>query len=97
MIEKRNMEIETLALALERELMNRYGAPLLTGDKLSDAMGYRSIHSLRKHMAKDEVPVKLFTIKGRRGRFALLKDIALWLAKQRLEQQCHAKEVPIDK
>ena len=65
-------ELETLALQLERELMNSYGSPLLTGEKLAEAMGYRSIHSLRKHMFQRTFPVKLFTIEGRRGRFALV-------------------------
>lgn len=89
-------EIEALALQLERELMNSYGSPLLTGEKLAEAMGYRSIHSLRKHMSQKTFPVKLFTIKGRRGRFALVKDIACWLATQRLQHQYEPEERPIE-
>lgn len=89
-------ELETLALQLERELMNSYGSPLLTGEKLAEAMGYRSIHSLRKHMSQKTFPVKLFTIKGRRGRFVLVKDIACWLATQRLQQPYEPEEPPIE-
>lgn len=89
-------ELETLALQLERELMNSYGSPLLTGEKLAEAMGYRSIHSLRKHMSQKTFPVKLFTIKERRGRFALVKDIACWLATQRLQHQYEPEETPIE-
>ncbi|ELE1939966.1 hypothetical protein RDG67_002809 [Vibrio cholerae] len=77
---------------LERELMYRYGSPLLTGKKLAEAMGYPSIHALRKHMSQSTFPVTLFTIQGRRGRFVLVKDIAFWLAKQRIEHQCHVEE-----
>ncbi|MDR7123102.1 hypothetical protein [Rheinheimera soli] len=80
-------EAEMLALKLERELMHAYGSPLLTGEKLAEAMGYRSIHSLRKHVSQRNFPIELFSIQGRRGRFALVRDIALWLAKQRLEHQ----------
>ena len=88
--------LKALALALERELMKNYGSPLLTGEKLSEAMGYRSIHSLRKHMSQKSFPVELFTIRGRKGRFALEKDIAVWLAKQRIENQYTPKDKPMD-
>lgn len=97
MTEKDTHELTTLAAKLENELMQRYGSPLVTGEKLAEAMGYRSIHSLRKHMSKNQFPVELFTIEGRRGRFALLKDIALWLARQRLERICNKQEVNTEK
>lgn len=89
-------EIAALALQLERDLMNSYGSPLLTGEKLAEAMGYRSIHSLRKHMSQRTFPVKLFNIEGRRGRFVLVKDIACWLATQRLQQPYEPEETPIE-
>ena len=90
--EELQAQIQALANGLERELMARYGSPLLTGEKLSEAMGYRSIHSLRKHISQSKCPVELFTIEGRRGKFALVKDIAIWLAKQRLKHQFKRKE-----
>jgi hypothetical protein len=96
MNKKLSSDLDTLAFELERELMHRYGSPLLTGEKLAKAMGYRSIHSLRKHMSQPAFPVELFIITGRRGRFALVKDIALWLAKQRTENQCQTEEKPIE-
>jgi hypothetical protein len=89
-------DTEMLALKLERELMHAYGSPLLTGQKLAEAMGFRSIHSLRKQMSQKNFPIELFTINGRRGRFALVRDIALWLAKQRLEYQYKSEDRPID-
>jgi len=97
MTENDTRELTVLAAKLENELMQRYGSPLVTGEKLAEAMGYRSIHSLRKHMSKHQFPVELFTIEGRRGRFALLKDIALWLARQRLERICNKQEVNTEK
>ncbi|MCL1043687.1 hypothetical protein L2712_18835 [Shewanella marisflavi] len=96
MNKKLSSDVDTLAFELERELMHRYSSPLLTGERLANAMGYRSIHSLRKHMSQPTFPVELFTISGRRGRFALVKDIALWLAKQRIEHQYQTEEKPID-
>ena len=89
-------EAEMLAIKLERELMHAYGSPLLTGEKLAEAMGFRSIHSLRKQMSQKSFPIELFTIDGRRGRFALVRDIALWLAKQRLEYQHKSEDRPND-
>ena len=41
--------------------------------------------------------VELFAIEGRRSRLALLKDIALWLARQRLERICNKREVNTEK
>ncbi|NMH67186.1 hypothetical protein HC757_18730 [Shewanella sp. SHSM-M6] len=92
MTNRHGTHLEALAAELERELMHRYGSPLLTGKKLSEAMGYPSIHALRKHMSQSTFPVALFTIQGRRGRYVLVKDIAFWLAKQRIEHQCHVEE-----
>ena len=50
MTENDTRELTMLAAKLENELMQRYGSPLVTGEKLAEAMGYRSIHSLRKNM-----------------------------------------------
>lgn len=75
-----NDDIEYLANALERDLLTLYGSPVLSGDNLRAALGYSSLDALRQAMVRDTVPVKLFSIKFRRGKHALVKDIALWLA-----------------
>lgn len=80
-------KIEALTVELESSLMKRYGSPLLTGGELADAMGFRSIHSLRKHVANGTFPLQTFTISDRRGRFVLVKEIAKWLAEQRVNNE----------
>jgi len=75
---------ETLTHELEKDLLDQYG-PMLFGDLLRKALGYRSMDALRQSVCRGTVPVPLFTIKNRRGKFALVKDIAVWLAQQRCQ------------
>ena len=73
---------EKLADLLEADLMTRYG-PVLTGDDLRRCLGYSSMAALRQAIARKKVPVPIFPLKDRRGKFALAKDVACWLAEQR--------------
>jgi len=73
---------ELLLRKLEEDMMARYG-PLLTGDSLREALGYRSMDAMRQAVLRETFPVPVFKIDNRRGKFALSKDVALWLAKQR--------------
>ena len=75
-------ELDLLAQQLESELMENYG-PLLTGDALRRSLGYSSMAALRQAVARGKAPVPIFQLKDRRGKFALAKDVAAWLAEQR--------------
>ena len=75
-------EIARLASALEKDLLSMYGSPILSGDDLWKALGHPSYDAYRQAMVRKTLPVKIFPIKHRRGRHALVKDIALWLATQ---------------
>lgn len=75
--------LELLAGQLESELMEMYG-PLLTGDALRKSLGYPSMAALRQAVARGKAPVPMFKLKDRRGKFALAKDVAYWLAEQRI-------------
>jgi hypothetical protein len=68
---------------LEADLQKQHGSSILTGEALRQALGYRSIHALRKALERGTVPVDVFTIENRRGRFALTRDVARWLAEKR--------------
>ncbi|WP_288128553.1 hypothetical protein [Thiomonas sp.] len=70
-----------LAEALEAKLMKDEGS-LLTGDALRRALGYRSMDALRKAISRGTAPVRVFMLPSRRGRFALARDVAMWLAAQ---------------
>jgi hypothetical protein len=73
-------EIKLLAEQLEKQLLEFYRAPVLTGTDLQKALGYRSIDSLRQSILRNQFPVRVFNMPNRRGKFALVKDIALYLA-----------------
>jgi len=75
-------ENNALAEALEKDLLGQYG-PMLTGDSLKKALGYPTMDALRQAMFRGTVPVPIFRLKNRRGSFALVKDVASWLAKER--------------
>jgi len=71
-----------LALVLERGLMEKHG-PMIANDALRIALGYPSMEAFRQALVRKTVPVPVFGLENRRGKFALVKDVAHWLAKQR--------------
>lgn len=70
---------QQLAVVLEDELTRQYG-PMMTGEPLRLALGYPSKEALRQAFVRKTMPVPVFTIEQRRGKFALTKDVAWWLA-----------------
>jgi hypothetical protein len=91
------MATPSLADLLERDLLTRYGGPLLGGDDLRSALGYPSVEALRQAISRGTVPVPVFAVEHRRGKFALTKDVASWLAKLRqgVDGPVPSKEVPM--
>ena len=77
-----------MAELLERDLLARYNAPLLGGDDLRSALGYPSAEALRQAISRGTVPVPVFAVEHRRGKFALVKDVAAWLATLRQGAAC---------
>lgn len=73
---------ETLAVVLERELTAQHG-PMMTGEALRIALGYPSKEAFRQAFVRKTTPIPIFTLERRRGKFALTKDVAAWLASQR--------------
>lgn len=84
-----------LAAELERELLKIHG-PLIANDDLRTALGYPSMDAFRQALARKTVPVPIFTPPKRRGKFALVKDVAEWLAAQReaASQKRRVQEAP---
>ncbi|MEP1444746.1 MAG: hypothetical protein ABJK37_01355 [Paraglaciecola sp.] len=83
---KNEEEIEKLAEQLEKDLLLMYGSPLITGEDLQKAMGFRSVDALRQAIVRKTIPVKVFNLDNRRGKYALVKDIARWLANESIKQ-----------
>jgi len=76
-------QVNELAMEIEASLYRNSGA-LLFGDAMYSALGFPSAGAFRKALSRNTVPIQTFTISNRRGRFVLSKDVALWLAKQKL-------------
>lgn len=68
--------------ALEQEIKSRYGL-MISNDDLRIALGYSSMEAFRQALSRKTVPVPVFSIPNRRGKFALSKDVAEWLVAQR--------------
>ena len=72
----------SLAELLERELQDKHG-PLISNEALRVALGYPSMFAFRQAITRKTTPVPVFSIENRRGKFALVKDVAAWLATKR--------------
>lgn len=59
-------------------LLDRYGATL-GGQDLYAALGFKTYAAFHRSRQLGAIGVKLFTLPGRRGWFALTTDVAAWL------------------
>lgn len=64
---------------LAKEMLAQYG-PLLGGAALHQALGFTCAAAMRQAVIRNQVGVRLFNIANRRGKFALTRDVAEWLA-----------------
>jgi hypothetical protein len=71
-----------LEVLLAQQLMQRYG-PIIGNEDLCQALGYPSREAFRQALARSDVPVPVFDIEKRRGKYALIGDVAKWLVEQR--------------
>lgn len=83
--------LDVLAKEIERELYCHIG-PLLFGNQLYAALGFNSHDAFRQALSRKTVPVEIFALPNRRGRFALSRDVARWLAAERLKHNQPEKE-----
>lgn len=70
------MEVDDLA----KSMLEQYG-PLIGGQELWRAMGYRTWAAFGRAARNGTLGVTIFTVPGRRGKFALTADVAAWLTK----------------
>lgn len=78
----RQESTNALAELLERELLDKYG-PLISNDDLRQALGFVSMDAFRQALARKTMPIPVFPLPNRRGKYALVKDVATWLSLQR--------------
>lgn len=62
------------------ELLAEFG-PLISGKHLTKALGFPSQQAFRQAVRRGTVPVKVFEIAGRRGKFALTEEVECWLTR----------------
>ncbi|HBO2177314.1 hypothetical protein [Pseudomonas aeruginosa] len=79
---------QALAKELEQTLTKRYGLMLGSG-VLWRELGYSSSAAFRVAIARGSVELPVFGISGRKGKFALAKDVAAWIAHQRYAALVH--------
>ena len=65
----------------EARLTAQYG-PLIGGADLVRALGFRTQAAFDKARAEQRLPIRTFTIDGRRGHFAATAEFARWLWNQ---------------
>jgi len=76
------LKSKELAELLEHELMDKYG-PLISNDDLRQALGYVSMDAFRQALVRKTMPIPVFPLPKRRGKYALVKDLSIWLSQQR--------------
>lgn len=76
---------EASAAGLVADMERQYG-PLMGGVTLYRALGLPSAAAFRQAVSRAAVPVQVFSIPQRRGRFALTREVALWLARLRAQE-----------
>jgi hypothetical protein len=65
----------------ENLLVRHYGAAI-GGRDLREALGFKSASAFCRAVRAGRLPIRLFQMEGRRGRFALATDVAEWLEKR---------------
>jgi hypothetical protein len=67
---------------LEDLLIRNFGA-MIGGRDLREALGFKSATAFCRAVREGRLPIPVFEVSGRRGRFALATDVAEWLVKRR--------------
>jgi len=60
------------------DLLNQYG-PLIGGQDLIQALGFTTGTAFRQAIQRQQLPIKVFELPNRRGRFAFTADLHAWL------------------
>lgn len=75
---------EELKAHVENIILREHGGrPMLHGDALSQVLGYPSVMAFKKAASRGLLPVPVFAIPRRDGKFALVTDIAYWMVELR--------------
>ena len=65
---------------LMADLYNRYG-PLVGGAQLAKSLGFSSTVAFRQALRRGTIPIEVFELPNRKGKFALTRDLIIWLSR----------------
>ena len=88
-LEKTRKERE-LVQRIKQDLIEQHGM-LLFGKALYQVLGFTNGDAFRQALKRGKLPVAVFELEGKRGRYALAEDIAIWLASRRMTANDHDK------
>ncbi|MCG9770908.1 hypothetical protein L1D59_20120 [Pseudoalteromonas piscicida] len=80
-------ERELLAKQIEQDLLHLYGSPILNLNQLQRALNYRSLAAVKQAIQRQTLPVPVFDLPNRRGRYAYVKDVGTFLAEQAFKKE----------
>lgn len=80
-------EMQELASELEADLLKLYDSPILTLKQLHKVLNFRSADAVKQAILRGVFPVHTFEMPNRRGKFALAKDVAIFLAEQAFKKE----------
>jgi len=75
-------EEATLMARLDIELREKFGSHVLTLHDITEALNYKSISAVRQAVSRNTMPIPLFNLPNRHGKFALTLEVAKFLARQ---------------
>lgn len=76
------------AEALEENLLRTYGH-VVGGGALYQLLGYATPDAFQQALRRDAIGVPVFTLPGRRGKFAMTQDISAFLIRHRANALNH--------
>lgn len=68
-----------LKIGENNSLQEQFGL-LISGTALAKLLGYPSANAFRTAIYRGTVPIRMFEVSGRRGKFALTAEVETWLA-----------------
>ena len=83
------------ARELNDELVRKFGI-VLPSSVLVKMLGYHSPSAYRQAISRGTVPVQLFSMPNRRGRFALARDVAEFVSQRLRCAEADATSVGVD-
>ena len=63
----------------ERQLLRQYGL-VVGGKDLTKLLGFKNYKTFQSACMENRLPIRVFDIPGRRGKFAKISDLARWYA-----------------